>query len=50
MGLILLAIGGTLVASDYELPMFLSRLGEYLIIGGTVITAVAQAVVEGNEI
>jgi len=38
------------VASDYELPMFLSRLGEYLIIGGTVITAVAQAVVEGNEI
>ena len=48
-GIILLAAGGVLVASEYELPDFFSRLGEYLIVIGTVVTAVAQAVVEENE-
>ena len=49
VGIIFLAAGGTLVASEFELPDFFSRLGEYLIVAGSVITAVAQAVVEGNE-
>ena len=48
-GIILLAAGGALVASEYELPDFFSRTGEYLIVIGSVATAVAQAVVEGNE-
>ena len=49
VGIILLAAGGAILASDYELPDFFSRIGEYMIVAGTVITAVAQSVVEGNE-
>jgi hypothetical protein len=48
-GVILLTVGGVLVASEYELPQMISRLGEYLIVAGSVVTAVAQSVVEGNE-
>jgi hypothetical protein len=47
-GLILAAIGGVLVTTTYDLPMFLVTLGEYMIVAGSVASAVSQAVVEGN--
>jgi hypothetical protein len=49
IGLVLAAAGGVIVTTDYELPDFFSRLGEYLIVAGSIASAVAQAVVEGNE-
>lgn len=47
-GLVLAAIGGVLVTTTYDLPMFFVTLGEFMIVAGGVASAVSQAVVEGN--
>ena len=47
-GLVLAAIGTSIVAAPIALPAIAVTIGGYLILGGTVITAVSQTAV--NEI
>lgn len=42
VGLILAAVGGVLVASPIALPAAIVTIGGYLIVGGSVVTAVSQ--------
>lgn len=44
VGLILAAAGGVLVAAPVSIPVALVTLGGYLIVAGSVATAVSQAV------
>jgi len=44
----LLATGGVLVATPVALPIAIVTIGQYLIVAGSVATAVAQTAVEGN--
>jgi hypothetical protein len=44
IGLGLVAAGGAIVASPIALPIALASLGSYLIVAGSVATAVAQSV------
>jgi hypothetical protein len=48
IGLGLLATGGVLVATPVALPIAIVTIGQYLIVAGSVATAVAQTAVEGN--
>jgi len=45
LGLILAAAGGVLVAAPIGIPALLVNVGGYLIVAGTVATAVSQAAV-----
>lgn len=49
VGLVLAAIGGVLVASPIALPAAVVTVGGYLIVGGSVATAVSQTVTCGEE-
>lgn len=51
VGLTLAAVGGVLVASPIALPVALVTAGGYLIVAGSVATAVSQVAVcdEGNK-
>ncbi|MGE0567603.1 MAG: hypothetical protein AB7O73_06605 [Bacteroidia bacterium] len=49
VGLILAAAGGVLVATPIALPAAIVAAGGYLIVAGSVATAVSQAAVEGCE-
>lgn len=52
VGLVLAAVGGVLVASPIALPAAVVTVGGYLIVGGSVATAVSQTVTcreEENE-
>jgi predicted ABC-type sugar transport system permease subunit len=49
VGLILAAIGGVLVSIEFNLPAFVVRIGEFLLVAGAVASAVAQTTVERNE-
>lgn len=50
VGLCLVAAGGVLVASPIAIPAVVVTFGGYLIVAGSVATAVAQTVVEkGNN-
>ena len=44
IGLGLIAAGGAIVASPVALPVAIASLGTYLIVAGSVATAVAQSV------
>ncbi len=46
IGLGLAAAGGALLASQFHLPEIFSRIGEYLMVGGSVASAVSQSAVE----
>ena len=46
IGLGLAAAGGALLATPFNLPEIISTFGEYLMVGGSVATAVAQSAVE----
>ena len=48
IGLSLVAAGGVLVASPIALPLSIVTLGSYLVVAGTVATAVSQVTVK-NE-
>ena len=48
VGLGLIAVGGVLVSSTIALPVFAITIGQYLIVAGSVASAVAQTTVENN--
>jgi uncharacterized membrane protein HdeD (DUF308 family) len=49
VGLCLVAAGGVLVATPIAIPAAIVALGGYLIVAGSVATAVAQTAVEKNN-
>lgn len=49
IGLALAAAGGAIIASPIALPALVVTVGGYLVVAGTVATAVSQSVVEGPE-
>ena len=49
VGLSLAAVGGVLVASPIALPAMVVTVGGYLIVAGSVATAVIQVAVKGEE-
>lgn len=48
IGLGLIAVGGVLVSSTIALPVIAITIGQYLIVAGSVASAVAQTTVENN--
>ena len=46
IGLGLAAAGGALLASPFHLPEIISTIAEYLMVGGSVASAVSQSTVE----
>ena len=46
IGLVVAAVGTTIIASPIALPAVVSTLGGYLILGGTVMTTISQSAVE----
>ncbi|MBI1226873.1 MAG: hypothetical protein GC192_16695 [Bacteroidetes bacterium] len=48
-GLVLGAIGGTLVAAPVSLPAWLLAAAKALVVAGTVAAGVSQAAVKGDE-
>ena len=49
IGLSLAAAGGAILASPIALPMAIASLGGYLIVAGSVATAVSQVSVKSEE-
>ncbi len=49
IGISIAAVGGVLTAAPVALPVAIVTLGGYLIVAGSVATAVAQAVVSDRE-
>lgn len=49
VGLALAAAGGAIIAAPVALPAVVITVGGYLIVAGSVATAVSQAVIEGPE-
>ncbi|HEY1038233.1 MAG TPA: hypothetical protein VGF30_02460 [Bacteroidia bacterium] len=49
VGLALAAVGGVLVAAPVALPAAIVTAGGYLIVAGSVATAVSQVAVKGEE-
>lgn len=48
-GLILSAIGGVLVAAPVTLPTTLVSIGGYLLLGGTLASAISQTAISSEE-
>ena len=49
VGICLAAAGGALIASPFALPVAIVAVGNYLIVAGSVATAVAQTAVENDK-
>jgi hypothetical protein len=49
IGLGLAAAGGALLATPFHLPEIISTIGEYLMVGGSVASAVSQSTVESEN-
>jgi hypothetical protein len=49
IGLGLIAVGGVLVSSTIALPVIAITIGQYLIVAGSVASAVAQTAVADEE-
>ena len=49
IGLVLAAAGGAILASPITLPIALTAVAGYLIVAGSVATAVSQAAVENDK-
>jgi uncharacterized membrane protein HdeD (DUF308 family) len=49
IGLVLAAVGGTILAAPVALPATVVALGGYLTVAGGVMTAVSQVTVDGDE-
>lgn len=45
IGLIVAAVGSSIIAAPVAIPAIVTTIGGYLILGGTVMTAVSQAAV-----
>ena len=50
VGLVLAAIGGTILAAPIALPVVLTSVGGYLVVAGGVASAVSQLTVKEDEI
>ena len=50
VGLGLAAAGGALLASPFHLPEIISTIGEYLMVGGSVASAVSQSTVDSESL
>ena len=48
IGLVLAAIGGTIVAAPVALPTIISTIGGYIAVAGGALSAVSQVTVETN--
>lgn len=48
-GLILSAVGGVLVAAPVALPSVLISIGGYLLLGGTIASAISQTAISTEE-
>lgn len=48
-GLVLSAVGGVLVASPVALPATLVTVGGYLLLGGTLASAISQTAINSEE-
>lgn len=48
-GLILTAVGGTLVAAPIALPAVVVTIASYLLVAGSVVTAVSQVTVRSGK-
>lgn len=49
VGLVLATAGGTLLAAPVALPAWLLSAATYVVVAGTVATAVSQATVQGED-
>jgi hypothetical protein len=49
IGLVVAAIGTSIVMAPIALPALLTTIGGYLIVGGSVLTTISQATVEEGE-
>ncbi|WP_310559173.1 hypothetical protein [Flavobacterium sp.] len=49
VGLVLAAIGGTILAAPIALPVVLTSVGGYLVVAGGVASAVSQLTVKEDE-
>jgi len=49
IGLGFAAAGGALLASPFHLPEIISTIGEYLMVGGSVASAVSQSTVDSEN-
>jgi hypothetical protein len=50
IGLGLAAAGGALLSSPFHLPEIISTIGEYLMVGGSVASAVSQSTVDSESL
>ncbi len=49
IGLVVAAIGTSLVMAPVALPVLVTTIGGYLIVGGSVLSTVSQTAVESNN-
>lgn len=49
IGLVLAAIGGTIITAPVALPVIVTTIGGYVAVAGGVLSAVSQLTVETNE-
>jgi hypothetical protein len=49
IGLVVAAIGTSLVMAPVALPVLVTTIGGYLIVGGTVLSSVSQTAVESKN-
>lgn len=48
-GLIVAAVGSTILAAPIAVPAIVTTVGGYMVLGGTVLTAVSQAAVSEED-
>ncbi|HNP32577.1 MAG TPA: hypothetical protein PKN96_04745 [Flavobacterium sp.] len=49
VGLVLAAVGGTILAAPIALPVFITSVGGYLVVAGGVASAVSQLTTIGDH-
>jgi hypothetical protein len=49
IGLIVAAVGSSIIAAPVAIPAIVTTIGGYMILGGTVMTAVSQAAVSEED-
>ncbi|WP_413998884.1 hypothetical protein ACMDB5_14020 [Flavobacterium sp. W1B] len=49
IGLVLVAVGGSIIAAPVALPLTLVTMGDYLAVAGGVLSAVSQLTAEPNS-
>lgn len=49
VGMLVAAVGGSILAAPIAVPAIVTTIGGYMILGGTVMTAVSQAAVSEED-